>query len=395
MTEAKPYIRGEADGLWPTDTQMLVLKAALMPAAQALPAFETWLTRIDLEADFDQGTFRLLPLMYENLRRLGVEHPLMGRLKGVYRLTWYKNNKLYNDLSPVVAALQSAGIPTMLLKGVPLIDGYYGNIAVRPMADIDLLVPEAFAPKALQVMEAFAYDKLADPTVDYLRYRHALGYWSKQHGEFDLHWHVFAERRQSEADAVFWDNARRISFNGIDTLAPDATRMFLHTLVHGFRWNREPPIRWIADAMMILRKSAAELDWDAMVDYAIRHQIDYRFRLPLLFLKQHFEAAIPDSVLAALARKPTWVQRIEATSVLRNPTRLHNSPIGHFWLVVSDYCRFAQASKPLPFAVGFTHYLRFRWGLRGRSEMPLYVGRGILKRVKRFFGGPSQMQGGL
>ena len=52
----------------------------------------------------------------------------------------------------------------------------------------------------------------------------------------------------------------------------------------------------------------------------------------------------------------------------------------------------AQASKPLPFAVGFTHYLRFRWGLRGRSEMPLYVGRGVLKRVKRVFGRPPQMQ---
>lgn len=393
MTAAQPYVRGERDGLWPTETQMLVLKSALMPADKALPAFRTWLTQIDLEADFDQGTFRLLPLMYENLRRIGIDHPLMGRLKGVYRLTWYKNNKLFSDLSPVVAALRTAGIPVLFLKGLPLIESYYGNIAVRPMADIDLLVPKSFARPALQVMEAFSYSKLADPTVDYLRYRHALGYWSESRGEFDLHWHVFAERRQSEADAVFWDNARAISFHGMEGLVPDATRMFLHTLVHGFRWNQEPPIRWIADAMVILRKGET-LDWDAMVDYVTEHQLDYRFKLPLRFLKQHFDAPIPEAVLKKLeARRPTWVQRIEASSVLRNPTRLHNNPLGHLWLVFSDYCRFAQSSRPLAFLIGFTHYLRFRWGLRGRSEMPRYVGRGILKRMKRFFGHPPQMQG--
>jgi hypothetical protein len=371
-------------GLWPTREQMLVLKAALLPAEPAQAAFKEWIGLIDLDKDFDSGTFRLLPLMYDNLRKHGVANPLMNRLKGIYRLTWYKNNKLFNDFRPVMEALHGANIPTMLLKGVPLVYHYYGNVALRPMADIDVLVPSSRAMDAITVMTHFLYQRFAIPTPDYLRFRHAVGYWSPNDGEIDLHWHALYECCESGADDVFWNNARPIEFNGISSLAPDATRMLMHTVIHGFRWNPEPPIRWIPDAMTILRTAGDEIDWDAMVEHVLENQLDHRLRLPLLFLRQHFDAPVPNSALARLNRRGTsLVQRIEGTCVLRDPTPLHRSPLGHLWIVFGDYCRFARNEKLLGFVIGFTHYLRFRWVLRGRSEIVGYIGRGLLKRLKQ------------
>src|ERR1035438_1490926 len=122
MNARLSYADFTLSGLWPTRAQLLVLKAALLPAKPARAAFGEWLGLIDIDKDFDQGTFRLLPLMYDNLRQHGVDHPLMSRLKGICRLTWYKNNKLFNDLRPVMEALHDAKIPTMLLKGVPLVN---------------------------------------------------------------------------------------------------------------------------------------------------------------------------------------------------------------------------------------------------------------------------------
>jgi Uncharacterised nucleotidyltransferase len=372
--------------LWPTREQMLVLRAALMPREQALPAFGEWLGLIDLDGDFDQGTFRLLPLMYDNLRKCGVSHPLMSRLKGVYRLSWYKNNKLFNNLRPVMEAFHGAGIPTMLLKGVPLVHQYYKNIALRPMADIDVLVPADRDGEALELMTRFAYSRMALLTPDYLQYRHAMGYWSADHGEIDIHWHALFECCEAGADDFFWNSSQPIDFSGVPSLMPDATRMLLHTLIHGFRWNAEPPIRWIPDAMTILHNAPAGIDWDAMVDYAHANQLEYRLRHPLAFLKRHFDAAVPDAVMARLAQnKISLIQRIENSCVLRDPRRLHGSPMGHLWIVFADYCRFARNAKPIAFAIGFTHYLRFRWQLRGRSEIPAYIGRGLLKRVRRWF----------
>jgi hypothetical protein len=375
-----------APGLFPTRQQMLVLEASLLPAEQALAAFRKWVGLIDLDADFEYDTFRLLPLMYDNLHRHGVSHPLMSRLKGIYRQTWYKNNKLFADLGPVLEALHGAKIPVLLLKGVPLIEHYYRNIALRPMADIDVLVPPARAREAIELMTPFPYQRIADPSADFMKFRHAMGYWSPGNGEFDLHWHALYECQDAGADDFFWKHARPMRFGGIDSLAPDATGLLLHTVIHGFRWNPEPPIRWIPDALAILRTAGGEIEWDAMADYAGEQKLNHRLRLPLQFLQQHFAAPIPDAILTRLSgQRASLVQRIENSCVLRDPTRLHASPLGHLWIVFADYCRFARKANPVSFAIGFTHYLRFRWELPGRLAIPAYVTRGLFKRVRRWF----------
>ena len=89
----------------------------------------------------NQGSFRLLPLLYINLQKQGVDDPVMGKLKGIYRQAWSKNQTLFHEMAGVIAHLQDAGIKTMLLKGASLSLLYYKNNGARPMADIDVLVP--------------------------------------------------------------------------------------------------------------------------------------------------------------------------------------------------------------------------------------------------------------
>ena len=372
-------------GLWPTHEQRLALKAALSTEDAAVAAFHDWLSVIDLNEDFDQGTLRLLPLMYDNLQAHRVAHPVMRRLKGVYRLTWYRNNKLFGDVRPVLDALKTANIPIMLIKGAPLAERYYRNIAVRPMSDIDIVVPTRMAENALRVMASFPYTPYTHPTDDYLKYRHAMRYASQKMGEIDMHWHALCDCRAANDDDIFWKAAVPFVFGGVPCVTPDATRLLFQTTIHGVRWNEETPIRWIADAMAILR-SAEEIDWAAIEDHAFRSQLGHRLHLALAYLKHHFGAPIPVSVLARIAaQRTTLVQRIENTVVLRNATHLYGSPLGHLWISFCDYCRFARNEPPLAFAIGFTHYMRFRWELRGRREMIGYVLRGIMKRIKRWF----------
>lgn len=383
-------------GLWPTEDQTLLLQAALAAPKDAEQAFLAWVKRQDLEKEFDQGTFRLLPLLYDNLHRAGVQHPLMGRLKGIYRLAWYKNNRLFEQMRPIVATLHEAGIPIMTLKGVPLILQYYKNHALRPMADIDVLVPANYARQAIDVMEGAGFQHYAPPSSDYLKYRHAMQYISKAGAEIDLHWHALYEFCEDGADKIFWDTARNVDFNGTPTLAPDPTRMFFHTVVHGVRWNDEPPIRWIPDAMTILRTAGHEIDWNEIVALAAERQVAHRLRLGLHFLHRHFGADIPESTLRNLDRQGTsWIQHIENTCVLRDRMELHRSPMGSLWLIFAEYCRYARNEGPIKFAVGFTHYVRFRWGLRGRSEIPGVIVRGLMKRVAGLKPGSKQTPAGV
>ena len=384
MTALPPRPEFTEPGLWPTPPQLLVLQAALLPAAAARAAFEEWVGTIDLDKDFDQGTFRILPLMYMNLRQIGVEHPLMSRLKGIYRLAWYKNNKLFSDTTAMIEALHAASIPIMLLKGVPLVRQYYGNIALRPMADIDILIPTAMATRVVEVMQRFPYMRYTAPTEDFLKFRPAMAYWSDTEGQLDVHWHALRDCLAPAADETYWQTARPIDFNGIPCLMPDPTRMLFHVVIHGLRWNPEPPIRWIADAMTILRVAGDEIDWRAIVRDARAFRLSHRLHLSFAYLQRHFSAPIPEDVVRELARHGvSMVERIESAYVLHDPTRLYESPLGHFWIGFGDYCRWAQNQTPWAFVIEFTHYLRFHWQLRGRSEILGYLVRGVTKRVQR------------
>jgi hypothetical protein len=130
-----------ADFYLATPNQELLLKAALFSGEDALEAWSKWRDAVDWEGHFEPGSFRLLPLLYNNLHKHGVDDSAMGKLKGIYRQAWSKNQTLFHEMAKVIEFLQNAGIKTMLLKGASLSLLYYKNNGSRPMADIDVLVP--------------------------------------------------------------------------------------------------------------------------------------------------------------------------------------------------------------------------------------------------------------
>jgi hypothetical protein len=370
-------------GLWPSPKQALVLRAALLDGEAALSAFRDWVGRIDLAGDFDLATFGLLPLLYDNLRKMGVAHPLMGRLKGAYRLAWYRNHKLFDDLQPALTSLSAAGVRTMLLKGAPLVFTVYRNHALRPMADIDVLVPAAHLPRAIEVLRGEGWRPYGPTSAAFFRYRHALCMIDAAEREIDVHWHPLFELSGPGEDDFLWSTARPFDFNGVIMLAPDPTRHLIVTILHGLRWNPAPPIRWIPDAMALLRRAAGEMAWDEVIAFGRARQLSYRLHLGLSYLRQRFEAPIPDSVLSELRRPGlSMLERIENSVVLRDRRPLHARPVGDLWINFADYCRYARDARPWEFAVGFTHFLRFRWKLRGRREIPGVIWRGIVKRLR-------------
>ena len=145
-----------AGGCWPSPVQVLLLRAALLDGAAAHAAWAGWKRATSLEA-IDPGSYRLLPLVYRNLLRAGVDGPLLATLREVYRDTWYRNQLALRDLAASFRALDAAGIPLMLLKGLALSHVYYRDLGLRPMDDVDLLVPVEHAPAAAAVLHGLGW----------------------------------------------------------------------------------------------------------------------------------------------------------------------------------------------------------------------------------------------
>ena len=368
--------------LWPTAQQELLLAAATGGADSAPDAFRAWRAGINLEDAFDRGTYRLLPLLYSNMQRIGLKDPLMARLKGVYRKEWCTTHELFHAFKPMLAALEGHGIRTLQVKGAPLALTYYRNYAARPMADADVVVPRDQVPRALEILESLGWQPEYRPSPEDLKFRHAVWVADPKGRSIDLHWHFLYDACNDDADTHFWSSVRALDFVGVPTRQLDPTNMLLHTIIHGVRSNPEPPIRWIPDALIIIDSHRAEIDWNGMLAFARSQKLAYRLGLGLKYLARQHHAPVPQDVLERLPPRPSLLERTENTVALAERERLYANVFLKQWVIFAEYCRIAHGAGRIGFLIGFSHYLRYRWGLRGRREMIPMIASGLVRRLR-------------
>jgi Uncharacterised nucleotidyltransferase len=332
---------------------------------------------------------------------MGIEHPIMSTLKGVYRLSWYKNQKVLHSIGPVLAAFRSSGIPTLVLKGVPLVLEYYHSAAVRPMADVDIMVPLSHVLAADGVLKGLGFKRHdgGRPISGHMRFSWELEYLRGDDlCRIDLHWGSLPGQ-DDEADAAYWRTAHGVALGGSDILVPDATRMLFHTIAHGVHWNPVPPVRWIADAMVILRSPNTRFAWSELVELAIRQQFAQRLHLGLLFLKLQFDAPVPTSVIEDLRRSGvSWLEAINNVCNVQN--NRPDKASGRFLAMFGKYCRIFWNRNPIAFVGGFLDALQFSRSLSSRWHLLLFVARKapekIVGKIKSSFHvvSPGQPRGG-
>ena len=109
----------------------------------------------------DARWHRVSALVMRHLRssdRCGqVPSEILDQLKEDYHRNTITNLSLYVELRRIVRALHDEEIPVIVLKGSALAGPVYGEIGLRAMRDIDLLVPKEQADRAFAVVEELGY----------------------------------------------------------------------------------------------------------------------------------------------------------------------------------------------------------------------------------------------
>ncbi len=374
--------------MFPTSSQELLLKSALLAREGALSAWQAWKEGNDLETDVDIGSYRLLPLVYKNLQALGVEDLWMGKLKGIYRLTWYKNQSLFRSAATIIEVFQQAQIKTLILKGAPLILNYYQDFGARPMNDFDILVPTDQRDKAIEMLFQLGWQPIQAHWKDLDRerkiLRHAWGFVNPAGQSIDLHWHVFSLSLENDADLAFWDAATPISFANVITCTLEPTDMLLHVCVHGGQWDISSSIRWIPDAFYILTKAQSKINWDRLLEQAEKKRFVSPLRIALSYLNAQFNAPIPDEVLSIIGKiKTSKVDEKLFHTLSRKPTLLGNIPI--YWYKYLRTLEDRNRELNLLTLIGFISYLQKVKGINNKlvlvrwaiSRASLRIGRAI------------------
>lgn len=338
-----------------------MLRAALLAPAEAAGAWRALTDQVALDDLWDAEIHRLLPLVHANLRAAGIDDPDLPRLKGLHRRQWYENQMRIHRVRPGLAALADANIPVLFLKGLPLALRYYGDPGLRPMHDVDVLVPWADADRALDVLEAAGWRDTGGLTRAQLwRTHHGSGLVHPDGGELDLHWHLgtpllLPDDAPASSDD-FWAEAvpledAALGVHGV-TLAP--ADMLLHVIAHGLWAGSASTVRWVSDATVVVRRS--EVDWDRLVDQATRRRIAPLVGDALRYLRAELAVQVPIEA----------IERLAAVTTTRRERRLLRALAG-------------PVTGPavlggLPHLRSYWAYTRLKWGpVRSARELPRFV----------------------
>jgi len=292
--------------LLPSQFQRLFLQATLLSKPTALSVWRELLANHagELEIEhLDHDLRALLPMLKQRLESFGAEnHPLCLLGAEAYSLFWLRNLKTAEAARSVASLLQELQIPVIPLKGLALILDYYETPGLRSMEDFDLLVPERHVGVAVQTLQQAGWSLIWPPVPDEKTCSawHAAELKRADGEKLDLHWHLLAGDCGSGIDETYWNQAKPGSLQETPILKLSLEDLLFHLCAHPLRWSSGGiPLRWMADATIVLRKSG-DLDWNRLALLSRVHGMRLFVGSALNYLRENLEAQIPDDFFKLL-----------------------------------------------------------------------------------------------
>ena len=217
-----------------TDADRLVAVLATRALAPAALSERDWERLLALALQHG-----VAPVVHARLNQRGLIPPpvVAAELRRLYLASAARNVRLFHELSTILLALQAAGIQVVLLKGACLAKAVYGDVAMRPMVDLDLWVQRKQLDAARSVMESLGY-KSRSYSERPLPLQDALTGETPMFKEnmplVELHWNIFPGewlRHTTRIDEeVIWRRTVPLEGAGVLQLSPEDA--VIHSCVH-------------------------------------------------------------------------------------------------------------------------------------------------------------------
>jgi hypothetical protein len=357
----------------PSPDGELLLLAALGEGDVAERAWARW-RAAHIEDQFDIASFRLLPLVYRNLAAAGSEDPYMGRLKGLYRRSWFVTQSLARSAAAAVARLERAGIPTMLLKGAGLAVAHYRDLGARPMDDVDIAVPSARAADALELLGAAGYRPRRPIADGQLLMGHAVPLAGADGTVIDLHSSTFWA---AGGDDELWEASVPVELHGVGTRTLCPADHILHVCTHGAYWSGIHPLRWVADVHAVARSGG--VDWDRLVRLAHERELGDPLAGALEYVHERFGVSTaPDLPARLRAGRVRPLRRAAQRVAALPPSRLRSS--GLLFVYLDAYGQRARAAGFRPTPRGFLRWLERHLQVAGTRELAFRIAESLARR---------------
>lgn len=251
---------------------------------------------------------RIGPLLYHITRRQSLIPPeLSERCHAAYLESGAQNTLRLRELSAVLTELTQAGISVILLKGAALIEPAYGNIALRPMTDLDLLVPKQDVSQAITVLEGYGYRQESREIAPgaALDYENEILLHKLEQTDFylELHWSLFNSPFYQDRLPIdrLWESAAQVWIQDTPALCLSPEWMLIHLCGHLALHHYGTGLIWWNDVAELINHYTSMLDWAELIQLAIASSLVLPLKKIIPAVERNWRAKVPHEVLDHLA----------------------------------------------------------------------------------------------
>jgi hypothetical protein len=218
------------------------------------------------------------------------------------------NMRLLHELGVILRTLRAADVPVIPLKGACLAEAVYGDIALRPMADLDLLVKPADLPRALEALRQLGYesDQPFDPAAQQAEFHDMPPMRKAGCVLVELHWTLVTPRcnariGQAELEGI-WSRAVAATVAGEPARLLSPEDLLLHLCMHASVHHRFAAVglKAFVDIAEVSRHYAGTLDWRQLASRANHWGVSNGVRMALALAQEWTDVVVPDAAWAQL-----------------------------------------------------------------------------------------------
>lgn len=254
--------------------------------------------------------FGLGPLLYAAVQEVNLtpNPAIMELLHLTYFASATQNMLVMKDLNFIVNVLTQAELRHILLKGSALFQSIYPDPALRPMLDIDFLVPFSLVDRTLNVLNSFGYSqsKLLPYHDDtgLVWNQIALSNDSEVSIPLELHWNLldnpYYSQRISASD--LWQRSIPHKMERAETRLLSKEDLVLHLCAHNVFHHLGTYHRTAVDIGFILRNGKDVFAWDRFMNYAVEYELGVAAKLTLKNAREDWYVDVPEYIISELNR---------------------------------------------------------------------------------------------
>lgn len=254
----------------------------------------------------ESARYGLAPLLYHRLRtfhsNIAVPAEATARLRQLYLQSAGRATRLFHELGKVLGRLRQANIPVIALKGAHLAELVYGNTALRPMNDVDVLVHQDDLTRVEAALLGMGYApsechrQVADDNYDFV---YAL---PNRELFVEVHWNFLPSNYRSRMDIDGqWQRSRQAVIAGVEVSVLCPEDMLLYFCLHAstkhlFGMGLKP----FYDIAETIRHYGNEIDWKQLLLRSEQSGAAKCVYLTFRLAGELSGASVPDELMKAI-----------------------------------------------------------------------------------------------